>query len=303
MMRLFPFFLLLFAACSLPNSARNHSDFWLRNYHDSLTPGNRPITAGPTWTLEQTRDGHFLLKEYYYDTRAKTREQHFLDVAGRHPDGPVREWTDAGKLFETGQFKDGQRTGIWQTFNWKTGIVQSEGRYAGELRTGAWTYFDAEGKPKYSGQYRNGELDGPVRRLAPDSSVVSLEQWKTGKMVSNNDTADSIAFVEVPPAFLCAPKFLDSENCSEASLLDFLMHIIRYPASTRDRGISGRALVSFVVQGDGSIGEVEVFRGVCSEIRAECLRVVQAMPNWTPGMQDGRAVRVQYTLPIKFQLE
>jgi outer membrane biosynthesis protein TonB len=61
--------------------------------------------------------------------------------------------------------------------------------------------------------------------------------------------------------------------------------------------------IGFVVQKDGSLSNVSIKRGISSDCNEEAVRVISAMPKWKPGMQDGKAVAVAYTLPIKFKLE
>ena len=65
----------------------------------------------------------------------------------------------------------------------------------------------------------------------------------------------------------------------------------------------GRVIVSFVVRKDGSISDAKVVKPVDPLLDAEALRVVNTMPNWTPGKQSGKAVNVKYTVPITFRLE
>ena len=67
-------------------------------------------------------------------------------------------------------------------------------------------------------------------------------------------------------------------------------------------GIQGRVIATFVVMKDGSISNVKVVKSVSPELDTEALRVLSAMPNWTPGMQNGKAVNVKYTVPISFAL-
>lgn len=86
------------------------------------------------------------------------------------------------------------------------------------------------------------------------------------------------------------------------AMYDFIQKNLKYPESAKDKGIEGRVFISFVVEKDGSISNVNVLRGVCEELDAEAVKVVKAMPKWTPGMNNGKAVRVQYTLPIVFKL-
>lgn len=89
----------------------------------------------------------------------------------------------------------------------------------------------------------------------------------------------------------------------EAALFRFLSNNIRYPAAARETGISGTVFLSFVVERNGSISNVEVLRGVGGGCSEEAVRVVKMMPSWNPGMQGGRYVRVKFTMPVKFVLQ
>ena len=86
-------------------------------------------------------------------------------------------------------------------------------------------------------------------------------------------------------------------------LMKFLQEHVKYPKAAQDKGTQGRVLVQFVVEKDGSITNVNVVRSVSPELDAEALRVVKAMPNWTPGKHKGEAVRVKFTIPIVFRLQ
>ena len=88
----------------------------------------------------------------------------------------------------------------------------------------------------------------------------------------------------------------------EAAMNQFINRTIRYPVIAQENGIQGRVVVQFVVNTDGKIVDVEVVRGVEESLDREAIRVVKTMPPWTPGRQGGKAVRVKYTLPIRFRL-
>ena len=83
----------------------------------------------------------------------------------------------------------------------------------------------------------------------------------------------------------------------------FLRDNIRYPAIARESGIQGTIFVTFVVERDGSITDVRILRGIGGGCDEEALRVTRMMPRWQPGKQRGRAVRVQFNMPIRFQLQ
>lgn len=95
-----------------------------------------------------------------------------------------------------------------------------------------------------------------------------------------------------------APEYPGGYN----AMFDFISKNVKYPKESKEKGIEGRVYVQFVVEKDGSLNEITVLRGVSEDIDAEAIRVVKAMPNWKPGMNEGKTVRVQYVLPFNFKL-
>ena len=89
----------------------------------------------------------------------------------------------------------------------------------------------------------------------------------------------------------------------QSALLSWLSSNIHYPPVAEENGIQGRVVVSFVVEPDGSVSNVQVVRGVDPSLDKEAVRVTKAMPKWVPGKQNGQAVRVKYNLPVTFKLQ
>ena len=87
------------------------------------------------------------------------------------------------------------------------------------------------------------------------------------------------------------------------ALFKFLSENVKYPAEAEKAGIQGRVIATFVVEKDGSISNAKVVKSVDPLLDAEALRVIGAMPNWKPGMQNGKIVRVKYTIPLSFHLD
>lgn len=87
------------------------------------------------------------------------------------------------------------------------------------------------------------------------------------------------------------------------ALFEFLSQNVQYPKEAAKAGIQGRVIVTFVVEKDGSICESKVVKSVDPSLDAEALRVINAMPNWKPGKQNGKEVRVKYTVPVAFMLQ
>ena len=88
-----------------------------------------------------------------------------------------------------------------------------------------------------------------------------------------------------------------------AALQAFLSSNTKYPVVAQENGVQGRVIVSFVVERDGSITDVRVVRSVDPSLDREASRVVRSMPRWSPGKQNGSAVRVKYTVPVVFRLQ
>lgn len=89
----------------------------------------------------------------------------------------------------------------------------------------------------------------------------------------------------------------------DAALMAYLRDNIHYPTVAAENGVQGRVVVGFVVERDGSITDVNVLRSVDPSLDREAMRVVKGMPRWTPGKQNGSAVRVKYQVPVTFRLQ
>ncbi|NLL28501.1 MAG: energy transducer TonB [Bacteroidales bacterium] len=89
----------------------------------------------------------------------------------------------------------------------------------------------------------------------------------------------------------------------EAALMEYLGKNISYPQLARESNIQGTVYVKFVVEPNGSISNVSILRGIGGGCDEEAIRVVKNMPSWKAGKQRGKAVRVQFNLPIRFILQ
>jgi protein TonB len=118
---------------------------------------------------------------------------------------------------------------------------------------------------------------------------------------------DEIDYVEVEPEPEEEEIFMVVEESPEfpggvQALLEYLRKNIKYPQICKDNNIQGRVLISFVVNKDGAIVDPEVIKSVHPSLDKEALRVISGMPNWKPGAQRGKPVRVKYTVPVNFRL-
>lgn len=93
-------------------------------------------------------------------------------------------------------------------------------------------------------------------------------------------------------------KFPGGSEAMEA----FIRKNLAYPKELQDGGIQGKVYVQFIVEKDGSLSSIEIRRGVVPQLDKEALRVINEMPNWIPGSNRGKLVRVKQTIPIVFSL-
>ena len=89
----------------------------------------------------------------------------------------------------------------------------------------------------------------------------------------------------------------------EAALIKYINSHINYPPAAAMNKVQGNVIVQFVVNKDGSVGEVKVVRSVDNDLDREAIRVIKSLPKFTPGRQNGKAVNVWYTLPVPFKLK
>jgi periplasmic protein TonB len=138
---------------------------------------------------------------------------------------------------------------------------------------------------------------GKDDKKGTDDAPPAIEDNPTDKVVEAKEEPkvdNSVyEFVEKNPSF----------PGGEAELLSYLAGNIKYPQFAQESGIKGRVYVQFVVEKDGSVSDVKCVRDIGGGCGKEAERVVRSMPKWSPGEQNGRPVRVKYTLPVLFQLK
>lgn len=137
-------------------------------------------------------------------------------------------------------------------------------------------------------------VESITKKSDGDGEFSVYESTKPGRGGASGNSEDSEIFqvVEEQPMF---PGGMQE-------MMKFLQQNIKYPKEAQEQGKQGRVIVQFVVNKDGSITGDSVVRSVDPLLDAEALRVVRSMPNWTPGKQKGKPVRVRFTLPVTFHL-
>ena len=149
---------------------------------------------------------------------------------------------------------------------------------------------------------RTAPFKAPETKLEEKDSAVCEEgeMLRIGEVVVEEKTPlilqsseEVFGVVEQMPSFPGGDK----------KLMDYLKENIRYPEALAETCVQGRVICTFVVEKDGSISGAKVIKSVDPLLDTEALRVVNAMPKWIPGKQNGVAVRVKFTVPVYFRLQ
>jgi TonB family protein len=192
--------------------------------------------------------------------------------------GSYEEWFDNGQIEFQGTYSDD-----FNRFQVELNDKTNEGRKVTKIyhsdslsiKTGRWEYFHPNGQASAIEEYdENGN-----RR-----SVVYFEP----------DGSDSPEDVVVE----CMPEFPGGE----VELMRYLGRNIKYPKKDKRKMVTGDAMVSFQIDREGKIKDPKIIQSVSPLIDAECLRVVNGMPDWKPGRAFNHEVNVDYRLPIRFTL-
>ena len=109
---------------------------------------------------------------------------------------------------------------------------------------------------------------------------------------------DSVTSEKVYSAVQVIPSFPGGMQ----AFYHFLSNTVRYPADAREHNTQGKVIVQFVVEKDGTLTALKLWKPVKDGLGEEALRVMKLSPKWNPGTQNGKAVRVAYSVPISFAL-
>jgi len=133
------------------------------------------------------------------------------------------------------------------------------------------------------------------------SKFDEISKTKVGD-ITNNDKPDETVNTRSDSSVFEMVEEMPEYPGGMGELLSFLSNNVRYPVSAQENGVSGRVVVSFIVEKDGSISNVEVVKAIDPDLDAEAVRVVGSMPKWTPGKNKGEIVSVKFNVPVTFKL-
>lgn len=145
--------------------------------------------------------------------------------------------------------------------------------------------------------------DNPVVRAVGETArvaAVKVQEEKALEEVSSMAMAKDTAETKSGKEFPCIPETFPQFPGGHVALFEYLSKNIKFPKSKENEDVKVRVVTTFTVEKDGSITDAKIVRSQGEAFDNEALRVINGMPKWIPGMQNGKAVSVKYTLPITF---
>ncbi|WP_318309534.1 energy transducer TonB [Flagellimonas crocea] len=133
-----------------------------------------------------------------------------------------------------------------------------------------------------------------------EEEVIEIEEVEVEEV--EEDISVPFAVIEDVPVFPGCENAANKKDCFQEKMQDHIRRNFRYPEIAQEMGVQGRVSVIFVIQKDGSIGNIRM-RGPDKNLEAEAMRIIQKLPKMTPGKQRGRAVKVPFSIPITFKLQ
>lgn len=148
--------------------------------------------------------------------------------------------------------------------------------------------------------------------IEKEEEIEAVEDFASveGTGLGDVETITGAGFISMPdPAPVVENKVLDLAEVMPhydgglEAMMKFIQKKIRYPRAPRVQGIEGTVFVRFIVNGDGTVSDVEIIRGVHPDYDKEAKRVISLLPSWIGGSHHGRPVSVRMVLPIRFDLK
>ena len=224
------------------------------------------------------------------NTKVTAQEQKAVDKPITVEMGQFEIFDDDGaplQLIDTVIYAD---DGSYIKFETSDGFQPESGEPCKKLTV---TSYGADGSPRNNFFITETERRGDTSTYSIEPFSISGSLFETLLDVATSKEDTVYQTVDEMPKF----------PGGEQAMFKFISENVKYPQEAKDKNISGRVFVNFVVEKDGSVDDVKVLRSIGGGCDEEAVRVVKSMPKWTPGKQKGKPVRVSYIIPFVFKLD
>lgn len=148
--------------------------------------------------------------------------------------------------------------------------------------------------PKTGETSKNSKIEKRVQNIRVETDTPTAYAWKQKKL--NKDSGGSNDKI-----FVCGIEQQADFPGGMRALMEWVKSNKRYPEECVKEGIQGRVIVKFTIEKDGSVSNVKVVKGIHPLLDAEAVRLVESMPKWEPGKNEGEPIASQMNIPISFK--
>lgn len=134
-----------------------------------------------------------------------------------------------------------------------------------------------------------------------NKTIITYQLEELSTLITPQFNQDSIKTKNLDPVYTSV-EFLPSFPGGLRGFQSFVTENLNYPVKAKKRGIKGPVFLSFIIEKDGSLSNIRIVRGIGGGWDEEAIRILELSPKWKPGVQNKKEVRVDYTIPIVFQL-
>ncbi len=202
---------------------------------------------------------------------------------------------------------------VFAAFEWKSKV-----REAADLGTVVMQEAETELIPVTRQEEVRPPEPPPPQKVVEILNIVADDVELDEELEVEDTEADEKTMIDVKPVISMGREQEETDDHSpvffiveempefpggEMALRQFIANAIKYPVIAQENGIQGKVYVSFVVGKDGQVSDAKVLRGVDPSLDKEAIRVVNSLPRWKPGKQQGKTVRVSFSVPISFVLQ
>jgi TonB family protein len=314
------------------------NDKYKTYYLHTLEPGEKIINTWYHYIVTYHKESErYILRLFHPEKQLLLSESRYLDKQLEIKDGLEKRLIYTTNCYAVGNYRNNKEEGNWKevdsnnqivanykfvngkregkgSFFYSINKLQREDYYEKGKKTGNWIYFYENGHIQKEESYSDDKLDGANKFYDSTGTLDYTFNYLKGDVVSrikatedNNTELNYLENSDRNPYFVSNCYEISSEeersNCGLKAMYNYLAQTIKYPTNAQRVDMSGKILVKFIIEKDGTIGEVKLLNALCESLENEALRVIKSMPKWSPGYQDGKPVRVYYTMPIIFKLD
>jgi len=138
-------------------------------------------------------------------------------------------------------------------------------------------------------------------KITTDVNFNEFEEDMVVEVIQQKPVVEEV--IEDDQPFVKVEKMPSFKGGDLMTFRNWVMERIRYPQIAQENNITGRVLLGFVIEKDGSLTNIQVLQTPDSSLSDEAVRVLKTSPKWTPGKQGNKTVRVKYTLPVEFRIQ